>query len=188
MTAPRDPDSVEPALRQAEAKLARHLEEACEDVEQKDLSQESLEELLQLEDELLAAARAAEETVRLRRQRGERPGSNREASGPGPTAAPAEPADETVGYRVREFRDRQGKSWRVWQVRPGSTGRAANPERYLGEYVNGWLAFETLEGDARKRLPRFPTGWLGMSDAELELLLPQATEVRRRLGKDAAPR
>jgi hypothetical protein len=188
MTAPRDPEAVEPALRKAEADLARHLEEACEGVDQKDLSQESMDELLRLEDELLAAARAAEEAVRLRRQRGERPASDSEATAPAPAADTQRAADDTAAYRVREFRDREGRSWRVWQVRPGSAGRAANPERYLGEYVNGWLAFETMEGDARKRLPRFPAAWLGMSDAELELLLPQAADVRLRLGKDPARR
>jgi hypothetical protein len=194
MNTPQKPDSVEPALRKAEADLARHLEEACEDIEQKDLSQESMDELLRLEDELLAAARAAAEAARLRRQLGERPAAERPPAERPPDSAAeatraAEPApapapDAESVYRVREFKGSGGEEWRVWQVRPGSSGRAANPERYLGEYVQGWLAFELLQGDVRKRLPGFPADWLSMSDTDLARLLPQAVDVPRRKPRD----
>ena len=181
MKAPQDPEFVEPALRRAEVDLAHHLDEACEEAE-KDFSQESLDELLRLEDELLAAADAARKAVRLRQNLGERPSKDKDVErAPSPSAAQTQSsADEPPPCRVREFRDRTGREWRVWQVIPGSTGRAANPARYLGEYVKGWLAFELLHGDVRKRLPSVPSDWLQMSDEELDRLLPQAVEVRRR--------
>jgi hypothetical protein len=174
-----DPDPIKPALRRAEAELARHLEEACEDIDQKDLSQESMDELLRLEDELLAAARAVEDTVRLRRRLGERPETDpasRESAG----VAPAPATEEAPGCRLRDFRDAEGMEWRVWEVRPGSTGRPTNPERYLGEYVKGWLAFESMQSEVRKRLPNHPPDWFRMADAELGRFLPQAVEVPKR--------
>jgi hypothetical protein len=177
MRTPHDPESVEPALRRAEADLARRLAEACEDIDRKNLGEESMDELLRLEEDLLAAARAAEEAVRLRRQLGERSAAPR-SSEASTEPAPA-PDEEMTVYRVREFTDDDGRQWRVWQVRPRSAGRA-NAERYLGQYVKGWLAFEALGGDLRKRLPGFPEEWLGMRNEELEELRRRALDVPQR--------
>jgi hypothetical protein len=68
-------------------------------------------------------------------------------------------------------------------VRPGSSGRRINPERYLGEYVKGWLAFECPQDEMRKRLPNHPTDWLRMTDADLDGLLPRAIDVPKRKPK-----
>ena len=184
---PRDESkSVHPALRRAEAEVARHLEEACDDAGRKDLGEESLEELLRLENELLAAARAVDETVRLRRQLGERPTSESQPSassieGKGPEAGAVE--GEQRVCRLREFSDTAGRDWRVWEVKPGASGRRTNPERYLGEYVNGWLAFECAQDEARKRLPNHPADWFGMVDTDLDKLLPRAVDVPKRKPK-----
>jgi hypothetical protein len=179
MRTPHEPESVEPALRRVEADLARRLDEACEEIDQKDLSQESMGELLRLEEDLLAAARAAEQAIRLRRQLGERPATPR-GSDTSPTPAPESvPDEDATASRLREFKDDAGKAWRVWQVRPRLAGRA-KAERYLGEYVKGWLAFELLGGDLRRRLPSFPEGWLRLSDEELDRLLRGAVDVPQR--------
>jgi hypothetical protein len=182
----READPIQPALRRAEAEAARRLEEACDEIDQKDLSQESLDELLRLEDELLAAARAVDATVRLRRELGERtsagPGSPQSTA----TSAPTGAQEESPGCRLREFRDDAGKHWRVWEVRPGATGRRINPERYLGEYVKGWLAFECPQDELRKRLPNHPSGWFALADMELDRLLPRAVDVPKRRPKGAA--
>jgi hypothetical protein len=187
MTDDDETNPVKPALRRAEAEVARHLEEACDDIGQKDLSQESLDELLRLEDELLAAARAVDKTVRLRRQLGERSTSPSEPPAPSvvPSVAPTptQRPEETAGCRLRDFRDLEGREWRVWEVRPGSTGRRINPERYLGEYVKGWLAFECLRDEMRKRLLNHPSDWFAMPDVDLEQLLPRAVEVPKRTPK-----
>jgi hypothetical protein len=178
MTPREERDPVEPALLRAEAELAHHLDEACEEIDQKDLSQESMDELLHLEDELLSAARALREAVRLRRQLGDQPKGGAESQGSA-DASPAAP-EGAEGSRLREFTDPEGREWRVWEVRPGSSGRRANPERYLGEYFKGWLAFESLEGDVRKRLPNHPPEWFRLKDPELGRLLPRAVEVPKR--------
>ena len=179
----QEPDAVKPALRRAEAEVARHLEEACEDIDQKDLSQESLDELLRLEDDLLAAARAVDEAVRLRQQLGERPTHGPKAPGSGAGDAASPESVESAGCRLREFTDAAGKEWRVWEVKPGSSGRQANPAHYLGEYVKGWLAFECLQDEARKRLPAPPTEWFRMADVDLGELLPRAVDVPKRKPK-----
>jgi hypothetical protein len=181
MRTPHEPESVEPALRRVEADLARRLDEACEEIDQKDLSQESMGELLRLEEDLLAAARAAEQAIRLRRQLGERPATAR-GSDTSTTPAPAPepvPDEDATASRLREFKDDAGRAWRVWEVRPRSAGRA-NAERYLGEYFKGWLAFELLGGDLRRRLPSFPDEWLRLSDEELDRLLRGAVDVPQR--------
>ncbi len=64
-----------------------------------------------------------------------------------------------------------------------SSGRRINPERYLGQYVQGWLAFECPQVEVRRRLPNHPADWFRMPDADLARLLAQAVEVLRRKGK-----
>ncbi len=168
-------DPLEPALDKVQAELVRHLDEACE-AEVDDVRQGSLDELLHLEEELLAAARAADEAVRLRRRLGERESGDGGAPGPQPADRVA-PAPEEARGRVREFRDRQGRAWRVWEVRPGVDRPLRDMHRYLGAYVHGWLAFGWLDNELRKRLPKYPPDWLQMSDPELEALLNGAVDV-----------
>jgi hypothetical protein len=167
------PDSLQPALRKVEDELAKHLDEACE-ATHGDVSHGSVDELLRLEEELLAAARAADEAVRLRRRLGER-GAAQEPT----NRAPAMPLEDAIG-RVREFRDRHGRGWRLWEVRPGLGRPLAESQRYLGDYVNGWLAFGCLDADLRKRLPNFPPDWFEMTDAELDALLNRSIDVPTR--------
>ena len=170
-------DHLTPALEKAKAELAKHLDEACER-DPDDAAEGSVDELLRLEEELLAAARAADEAVRLRRQMQERGNA---ADLPSMTASPSvapPPADS--GGRVREFRDTQNRAWRVWEVRPGVGRPLSDLRRYLGDYVNGWLAFGCLDNDIRKRLASYPANWLELSDRDLEGLLNRAADVRRK--------
>jgi hypothetical protein len=177
MGTPKDPEQVRPALRRVEAELARHLDEACEDHDRSNIAEESTDELLRLEEELLAAARAVDKAVKLRRKLDE-------GESPAGTEAPAsEPAPAVEGgTRVREFRTASGSEWRVWEVRPGSSGRPRKLDLYPPDYAQGWLAFELLQGDGRKRLPKFAAEWTASSDADLERLLDQAVEVPKRKG------
>jgi hypothetical protein len=171
-------DPLKPALAKAKAELAKHLDEACE-TDSDDLEHGSVDELLRLEEELLAAARAADEAVRLRRRLEQRDGGEveRPVSGDAPAVKP--PVAE-AGGRVREFRDREGRAWRVWEVRPGLGRPVTDLHRYLGDYVNGWLAFGCLDNDIRKRLPAYPPDWLQMSDTEIEELMNRALDVPKR--------
>lgn len=188
MTTPENRDDVRPALERAEAALARHLEEACEDHDRENIGDESTDELLRLEEELIAAARAADEAVRLRRRlakgrgegEGRHPTASQPAPGPGAEAAAEEPAGEAPPTRVREFRTASGSEWRVWEVRPAAGGRPRKLELYPADYVEGWLTFELIEGEGRKRLPKFATDWSNAADTELERLLQKAVDVPKR--------
>lgn len=177
------PDPLKPALEKAQAELAKHLDEACE-AQADDVSQSSVDELLHLEEELLAAARAADEAARLRRRLQERSPSDSGTGGTRATTTTASPPPEEPGGRVREFRDRQGQAWRVWEVRPGIGRPLRDLHRYLGAYVNGWLAFGCLDNELRKRLPKFPPDWFQMSDRELEALLLSALDVPPRKNQE----
>jgi hypothetical protein len=155
---PASPDPLGFALKQTEAELAEKLEEACEP-ETRQVSDESTAKIAKLSDSLLAAARAAKDVVSLRQRRHQQRGPR-----------------GTPGGDIREFTDRDGKAWRVWAVTPTLSRRR---EASLGEFEQGWLAFETLDEDARKRLPHYPADWLTMSEAKLQELLGLAVEARR---------
>ena len=171
MTTPplSQPDPIGLALQQTEAELAEKLQEACVP-ETREVSEESTAELAKLSDSLLAAARAAKDVVSLRKRKRQQPASS----------AP------TTGEAIREFTDRDGRAWRVWAVTP-SRLRTSRRESNLGEFAGGWLAFETLDEDLRKRLPHYPPDWLTMSDAKLQELLGLALEAPTRRAEPRRP-
>lgn len=157
MTTPRESERLEPLLRQVEAELVHHLEEACE-ADTEDIRSETTGELFKLEERLHAAARAAEQAVEIRRRMRQQPEG-------GPDDA------------VREFTDSAGREWRVWVVIPGRVRSKEHAQRYLGEYARGWLAFEALDGSARRRLPGYPDDWRSLSAEGLQSLMRKAPEV-----------
>ena len=160
---PSQPDPIVVALQHTEAELAEKLEEACVP-ETREVSEESTAELAKLSDSLLAAARAAKDVVSLRKRRSQQRGAS---DGP------------SVEEAIREFTDRDGREWRVWAVTP-SHSRASKREANLGEFEQGWLAFETLDEDQRKRLPHYPAEWMTMSETKLQELLGLAVEAPTR--------
>ena len=88
--------------------------------------------------------------------------------------------DAEAVLKMREFRDSEGQLWRAWPVTPehARPGRAA--ERYLGEFYKGWICFEALEGNARRRLPRQPTDWTELREPDLCQLLAEAINAPQR--------
>ena len=157
---PAQPDPIAVALEHTEAELAEKLQEACVP-ETREVSDESTAELAKLSDSLLAAARAAKDVVSLRKRRQER-------------VRQSPPAES-----IREFTDRDGRAWRVWAVTP-TRSRGSKRESNLGEFQQGWLAFETLDENLRKRLPHYPPDWRSMSDEKLQDLLGLALEAPTR--------
>ena len=174
-------DPLEPVLRDVEAELRNHLRDACE-AEANGISTESSTEIRRLEDSLLAAAVAAEQTIALRRHIEERKADAAAQAEPTPPS-PADAAEPVP--RVREFRDATGQLWRAWPVTPGQArpGRVAG--RYLGEFHKGWICFEALESSARRRLPGQPAGWTDLKDPELCHLLDQAINAPQRKRREA---
>ena len=79
---------------------------------------------------------------------------------------------------LREFRDSNGVSWKVWSVTPDSLDKRTTAEDYMRDWQDGWLCFECP--DSRRRLATFPPGWEDLPDEELEALLGRAQVVRRR--------
>ena len=201
MTHPPESDPLRPMLKDAQEELAKHLDEACAHDDVEDVS---TAQLMRLEESLTEAAAAAKQAVSIRRRLGTRHGPKADPSAPaseGETgdapvkqrpsverrgSAPASSADSTSA--VREFRDARGVLWRVWAVTPGLTHPDRPQSNRLGEYSDGWLAFESDDGSQRCRLPHYPREWSRQSNQALEELLERAEPVKARrktLGDDA---
>ena len=204
-SSPSGPSNREPLqklLDDSENELRRRLEEACE-AEARGVSTESTEEIRRLEDNLLAAASAAKQTVALRTHMKrhthtgrERPividvGADRDTQARAPrTGKPESRVDERgekdVVMGVREFTDDDGRSWRAWSVVPGLSRTSSSGGQFLGGFQNGWICFEGLDVSARRRLPYPRAKWPNTTDEELRHLLQQAIDAPLRQKKGAA--
>jgi hypothetical protein len=195
---PPQPDPLQPVLEDVEEELRRRLHEACE-AEANGLSTESTQEVRRLEDALLAAAVAAEQTISVRRHMERRASAKRERPvrinetderkrSTNPDSD--ESADETAGERgqkpdtsVREFVDDSGRAWRAWPVIPGLSRTSARGRGFLGDFQDGWICFEGLNTTARRRLPSRQPNWSNITDEELQRLLAQAIDAPGRTTK-----
>ena len=82
---------------------------------------------------------------------------------------------------VRELVDEQGKEWRVWCILPESIHPVTRAEDYLADcFQLGWLVFETVAGDQKRRLCPFPRDWETADEQALRSLLAQSEPVRQR--------
>lgn len=92
---------------------------------------------------------------------------------------------------VRELVDKHGRAWRVWCILPESIHPVTRAEDYLADcYQLGWLVFETVTGDEKRRLCPFPKDWESADERVLRALLGQSEPVRPRrpLGETATDR
>jgi|SRR5437899_4252365 hypothetical protein len=97
---------------------------------------------------------------------------------------------------IREFDDEAGRRWTVWDVHPALVDRRMQDtgpplgirERRLGarrraiippNMAQGWLAFETHDGERRRLapIPDVPKGWAAAPDAELRAWCAKAQRV-----------
>jgi hypothetical protein len=173
---------LETVLRDVEAKLRNRLREACE-AEASGITTESASEIRRLEDSLLAAAVAAEQTIALRRHIEQRKVQMPEPANESPTVS-SEPGEPV--FKVREFRDAEGRLWRAWPVTPGQARPGRTAQRYLGDFHKGWVCFEALESSARRRLPTQPEHWADLKEAELCRMLEQAINAPLRQDRNRA--
>jgi hypothetical protein len=188
---PPQPDPLQPVLEDVEEELRRRLHEACE-AEANGLSTESTQEVRRLEDALLAAAVAAEQTISVRRHMQRRASKKREQqvsidetddrsrstnrkSDDSRDEARSERGKEP-DTRVREFVDDNGRAWRAWPVVPGLSRSSARGRGFLGEFQDGWICFEGLNTTARRRLPHRQPNWANITDEELQRLLARAID------------
>jgi hypothetical protein len=79
---------------------------------------------------------------------------------------------------LREFTDRMGSRWRVWDIRPEEMHAGPRVEDYLQKVMHGWLAFEPVGGGEKRRLSPIPAGWEQATEEELEQMLDRAEPVR----------
>ena len=79
----------------------------------------------------------------------------------------------------REFTDKAGTVWRVWDVRPSALHPLTKGEDYMGNFADGWLAFES--GTEKRRLPApYPQRWVDFDLTALEALCRAALPVSPR--------
>ena len=79
---------------------------------------------------------------------------------------------------LREFTDRDGATWRVWDITPEHTHPATRTEDYLQGFLDGWLVFERVDSGEKRRLYPLPARWESASDADLERICHSADPVR----------
>jgi hypothetical protein len=80
-----------------------------------------------------------------------------------------------VSMAVREFRDDSGRDWRAWEIKPEAIHPATKSEDWLADcYITGWIVFETLSGDEKRRLCPWPIRWMDESEVGLRELLKRA--------------
>ena len=76
---------------------------------------------------------------------------------------------------LREYRDDEGVTWRVWAVMPSSVLKSEIA--VAGEFQTGWLCFDC--GNEKRRLKPVPSAWHERSDQELDALRRSADVVRK---------
>lgn len=79
---------------------------------------------------------------------------------------------------LREFEAKDGRKWRVWDVTPEKMHPGTRSEDYLSDWIEGWLVFESVDGDSKCRLTPIPSGWDALDASGLERLLRRAEAVR----------
>jgi hypothetical protein len=79
---------------------------------------------------------------------------------------------------LREFADNAGREWRVWDVRTENIHPATRAEDFMRDYIDGWLAFEAVDGQAKCRLSPIPVKWQLAEREQLLLWLQRAEPVR----------
>lgn len=88
---------------------------------------------------------------------------------------------------LREFTDRTGSRWQVWDIRPEQMHAAVRAEDHLQSVINGWLAFESVESGEKRRLSPIPGGWESWNEAALDRMLERAERVRTEGGATQRP-
>ena len=79
---------------------------------------------------------------------------------------------------LREFNADDGRKWRVWDVTPEKMHPGTRSEDYLSDYLEGWLVFESADGQSKCRLTPIPERWETAGSDELTEMLRRAQAVR----------
>lgn len=79
---------------------------------------------------------------------------------------------------LREFNSSDGRKWSVWDVTPEKMHPGTRSEDYLSDYLEGWLVFESADGESKCRLTPIPQHWETAGSDELSEMLRRAQSVR----------
>ena len=170
-----EPDPLRPMLATVEGELETRLAEVCAH----EVADESTAELVRLEETLFEAARAAKQAVSLRRRLRSESDSESTLADEAPASSSPALSMAPADAGVRELRDSNGVEWRIWPVTAEQMHASRSGGEHLGEYKDGWLTFEAVSGDERRRLPHYPSDWNEITDQMLERLLDRAERVRK---------
>src|SRR5687767_10377339 len=91
---------------------------------------------------------------------------------------------------LREFTDDDGRRWRAWDILPDQLHPSTRVEDYMQGFVDGWLAFESIDGTERARLTPVPIRWHEGSEEQVRELLARAERAGprgRRVSTGGAP-
>lgn len=81
---------------------------------------------------------------------------------------------------LREFADENGVRWKAWDVTSDQIHPKTRAEDYMRDLAEGWLVFERIDGEEKRRLCPYPDGWHAFDEGRLCELRDRAEPVKRR--------
>ena len=82
---------------------------------------------------------------------------------------------------LREFEGPGGHRWKAWDVTAGQIHPKTRAEDYMRDLADGWIVFERVDGEEKRRLCPYPSDWQSWSDDEVAALCARADVVTKRL-------
>ena len=82
---------------------------------------------------------------------------------------------------LREFEGPGGHRWKAWDVTAGQIHPKTRAEDYMRDLADGWIVFERVDGEEKRRLCPYPSDWQSWSDDEVAALCARAEVVTKRL-------
>lgn len=82
---------------------------------------------------------------------------------------------------LREFDGPGGHRWKAWDVTAGQIHPKTRAEDYMRDLADGWIVFERVDCEEKRRLCPYPADWQSWSDAEVAALCERAEIVTKRL-------
>jgi hypothetical protein len=82
---------------------------------------------------------------------------------------------------LREFDGPGGHRWKAWDVTAGQIHPKTRAEDYMRDLAEGWIVFERVDGEEKRRLSPYPADWQSWSDDDVAALCARAELVTRRL-------
>lgn len=79
---------------------------------------------------------------------------------------------------LREFWDDAGREWRAWDVKRENIHPSTRGEKYMRDYLEGWIAFESMDHAVKCRLHPIPPNWESADREQLVKWLQLADSIR----------